>query len=315
MLDRLDDVETLRTRTRRPIVWACALAGATLAPLVDELILGGVFSDGYALTVGQLSGFGAWAVLLGAVLGGLVGHFGLAPRPQLGRHADTLLLATLAGIAHCALVIVAPAIDHAFSGAPRAMEALGAPFLAGTLGAVVSGPVGFAFGVLLLLGIAPTRTHLDRLTHDAPVSAWRWAAVLLATASFLAFCLIAVLEGSYCQALFLVLLPALGIALPAGSDLAWTRFVVVPTPLAIASLAALLHADRLALHLARAVSSLHRGDHPRWVTAAVDPALCQGQLALRDADLRAPELGVHERHDGAPYRDRGQLVALLSKET
>jgi hypothetical protein len=92
MLDRLDDADTLRARARRAIVLSCALAGAVLAPLVDELILGGVFSDGHALTVGQLWGFGAWTVLLGAVLGGLVGHFGLAPRPQIGRHADTLLL-------------------------------------------------------------------------------------------------------------------------------------------------------------------------------------------------------------------------------
>lgn len=313
VLHRLDDADTLAGKTRRPIVLACALASAILSLLVDELILGGVFSEGYALSFGQLVGYGLWAVLLGTILGGGAAHLGLRARPTLGPNADTLLLATLGGVLHAALLLVAPAISSIAHGGPRGMEALAAPVMGGTLGAIVSGPVGFLFGLLFLLGIAPTRTHVDRLTHDAPVRAWRWAAVVLATSACLASALAAMLEGSYCQSLLLVLAPGLGIDVPEGTDLAWTRYFAFSTPLLLASLGALARASFLARRIDRTVASLRRGDHPSWVLAPIDTRDA-ARLPLREDDLLGPALAVCERNSLDAYRDHVAPLALVSRD-
>lgn len=314
LLSTLDDPITLARRTRRPIVLACMLCSAILAPLVDELILGGFFSEGYALTLRELVIYGVWAMLLAAAIGGLVVHLSLADRHTLGPVADTLGLSAIGGVVQCTLVLLAPAVMRAFAAGPLAREALALPVLGGTVGAIVSAPMGLAFGGVFLLAVRPTQAMLAAPTHAAPAQAWRHAARVLVVASALAAVVAYFLEGTYCQSLFLVVLPALDVSLPDGTDLAWTRLLFVPAPLVLAAVAAWLASVWHTWRMTRTIASLRRGDHPRWVLApsATTPPNA-AIVPLREID-RASSFAVYERDADAPYRGVAAGLALVSRD-
>lgn len=314
LLATLDDSPTLARRTRRPIVLACMLTSAVLAPLVDELILGGFFSEGYALTLRELVIYGAWAMLLSACIGGLVVHLSLADRHALGPVADTLGLSALGGVVQCTLVLLAPAVMRLVAAGSLAREAMALPVLGGTVGAIVSAPMGLAFGAVFLLAVRPTQALLAAPTHAGPAQAWRHAARVLVIASALSALVAFFLEGTYCQSLFLVVLPALDVAMPAQVDLAWTRLLLVPAPLALAATAAWLRGAWLTWRMTRTLAALRRGEHPRWVLApsATTPPNA-AIVPLREID-RASSFAVYERDADAPYRGVAAGLALVSRD-
>ncbi len=312
LLSHLDDAETLARRTRRPIVLACMLASAILSTLVDELILGGFFSEGYALTLHELVLYTVWAMVLSAVIGGAVVHLSLADRHLVGPVADTLGLSALGGVVQCGLVLVAPAMVRALAAGPGAHEALALPVMGGTMGAIVSGPVGLAFGGVFLLAVRPTQALLASPSHAGPARASRHAARVLVVASAIAFALTYFLEGTYCQSLFLVIAPALDVTVPEGTDLAWTRFVLVCGPLVIAALVAWGRGAWLDRRMTLLLAALRRGTHPQWVIAPTAIAHL-AILPLREGD-RASSFAVTERENEAPYRRTNAALALVSKD-
>ena len=312
LLCHLDDDASLARRTRRPIVLACMLASSILAPLVDELILGGFFAEGYALALHELVIYAGWAALLSAVIAGVVVHLSLADRHMIGPFADTLGLSALGGAVQCGLVLVAPALVRALSGGPQSHEALAMPVIGGVMGAIVSAPVGLAFGGVFLVAVRPAQRLLAAPTHSGPAEAWRHAGLVLGIASVLAGVLAYFLEGTYCQSLFLVIVPALDVYVPIGSDLAWTRLVVVPAPLVLGALVSFAWGAGLSWRMTSTLAALRAGEHPRWVIAPL--AQTSSRLApLRDDD-RTSSFAVHARDQEAPYRAAPAALALVSRD-
>jgi hypothetical protein len=312
LLTHLDDDDALARRTRRPIVLACMLASSILAPLVDELILGGFFSEGYALALHELVLYAGWAALLSAVIAGVVVHLSLADRHVIGPFADTLGLSALGGTIQCGLVLVAPALVRTLSAGPLAHEALAMPVMGGVMGAIVAAPMGLAFGGVFLVAVRPAQKLLAAPTHTGPTEAWRHAAFVLAIASVLAGVLAYVLEGTYCQSLFLVIAPALDVHVPTGSDLAWTRLVIVPAPLVLGALASFAWGTWLARRMKHTLTALRAGEHPGWVIAPIAQT-SSPLLPLRDDD-RASSFAVHARDESAPYRAAPAALALVSRD-
>jgi hypothetical protein len=213
------DDDTTRERARWTLQASAALVSAGLAPIVDELVLG----DATFVTEPRMSTttllYAAWAALVGAAGGALAVHLALDRRSPL----HVLWIATLVGILHPPLVLP-QLIAHAES---PVVALLGVTLM----GTVVSAPAGLVFGVIFLAGLAGSRT-------------WLAVARMFAAAGAVALVLSIPLGGSYCQLVFFVLLPALGIEPPPGTDIEWTRLVVVPAPFVLASLGAFLLARR-----------------------------------------------------------------------
>lgn len=209
--------EAARVRVRLPMMATAALVSAGLAPLVDELFFPR-FTEPRMSPLTLLYGLGAAA--LAALYAGVVVHLALRRKSPL----HVLWIATIAGILHPPLLAA-----HMVFEAENPLYAVVGMTL---LGAVVSAPVGFAFGVVFLAGLwAPSRTGLA-------------IARMFAAAGAIALLLSIPLGGSYCQLVFFVLLPALGLEAPPGTDIEWTRLLVVPGPFALTSLTAFLLARR-----------------------------------------------------------------------
>lgn len=313
MLDRLETAETLRAHARRTIVLSAALASAGLAPLVDELVLGNAFGHG-RMQAGPVIAIGVWGALLAAAIGGAAVHLAL----RTDSAANVVWLSILAGIAYVPLLLggaLLPEIVDA--SASDVLPILGGGALTTLVGAIVSGPAGFGFGLVFLAGLAPLSPSIEAPTHELPARAHYAAAGLFGAASASAFLLSLAMTGSYCQVIFFVLLPALGIEVPPGTDLAWTCFVVVPTPFVVLTIAALARGAWLARRVRLTIEALRRGDHPRWILATSTAGRARRELVpLRehDGDRRGVAHAVHTRDAHAPYRDDGSVVTLLAPE-
>ncbi|MBN8612566.1 MAG: hypothetical protein J0L92_18370 [Deltaproteobacteria bacterium] len=229
-MSRVPDDDTIRTGVRVRMITATAIVSAGLAPIVDELVLGDAMNEP-RMSSGTLL-YGAWAALLGAIGGGLVMRIALDRRSPL----HVLWLATLAGILHPPFLIPQLILD---SESP-VLTVLAVV----ALGAAVSAPVGLGFGAVFLAGLAGVHADLTTPTRATRSRTWLAIARLFAAAAAVALLLSLWLGGSYCQLVFYVLLPALGLEAPPGTDLEWTRLLVLPAPFALAALSAWLVARR-----------------------------------------------------------------------
>ena len=310
MLDRLETAEILRTRARRTIVSAAALASALLAPLVDELILGEAFGHG-RMDGGEVLGFGAWGALAGAALGGLTMWLGL----RAAGAAHVVWIAMLAGILYLPLLLLGGLIPTVAAGGPSDLLAmLGGLLVATIVGAIASGPAGLCFGLVFVAGLAEVHGHLETPSQETPIRAVHGAARLFGAATLASLLLACALEGSFCQLVFFVLLPSVGIEAAAGTDIAWTRFVILPAPFALAALVTLARGAWLDRRMRLTVEALRRGEHPRWVLGELDEGGLRSEVVpLRhdDGARRESALLVHARDAQAPYRGRGRVVTLL----
>jgi hypothetical protein len=313
MIDRLETAETLRGRARRTIVLAAAIASAGLAPLVDELVLGNAFGHGRMDAVPVLA-FGAWGAVLAAAIGGATVHLSL----RTDSAANVVWLSILAGIAYLPVLLGGALVPElADRGVDDLLSMLGGGLLITVVGAIVSGPAGFGFGLVFLAGLAPLRPSIDAPTHELPARAHYAAGGLFGAASASAFLLSLAMTGSYCQMIFFVLLPALGVEAPPGTDLAWTCFVVVPTPFVVLSLAALARGAWLDRRMRLTVAALRRGDHPRWTLATSTAGCARRELVPmreHDAERRPIAQAVLARDALTPYRDDGAAVTLLAPD-
>lgn len=311
MLEQLDDDVTLRRRVRRTMIGAAAVASAILAPLVDEILLGGVPGVGH-LTVSSVLGIGGWAAALGALLGGLTMHHSLNAKPN-----GVLWLAALAGAVYPALFLAgafAPEFFH--TPASGWLESIVLIALLALLGIVISAPTGFCFGLVFRTGSVSALGELERPSHESPARALGAAAKIFAAGAVLALCMSPFLEGAYCQLLYLVLQPALGAPeVPENTDLAWTVHLALPAPLLLMSAAALVASWMQRRALRRTITALRAGTHPHWALSGPPGAHELGAaLPLRAGDREGQPLSVRARAEQAPYRDSPALVALLAPD-
>lgn len=264
MTTELDDTAALPARARRPALLACALTAAVLAPLVDWLLVDEVLTDHEDPALGHVLVYAVWTPLMAGALGGLVAFVTLRLRASAwARVASTIGLAAAAGVVQLGLLFLgslpADVADRGLAG----LECIGGGLMFGTIGSIVSAPMGAVFGMLFVIATGPAAWCDERPSHDGPAWCWLFGASILTLATGIALALLYALEGPYCQALFVVTLPSLGLAQPPGSDLAWTRYLLA-APLALGALAFALRSLWLHVALVRCAIALRHDRHPRW---------------------------------------------------
>lgn len=222
--DDTRDDDALRARMRVILIASAAVASAGLAALADELLIGGAIGE--ARMSFRTLAYGSWAALLGGIGGGLV------MRAALARSSPwhVLWIAALAGVLHAPLLVFEMVIDAEN------------PLFAGLgillLGAPVGAPLGLVFGFVFLAGLTKVHGELAAPTDASLEHAWLAAAHTFAAASAVALLLAIPLGGSYCQLVFFVIAPALGVEVAEGTNLEWTRFLVLPAPFVLLAVSA-----------------------------------------------------------------------------
>jgi hypothetical protein len=161
MTAELDDTHSLRARARRPAVLACALTAAVLAPLVDWLLIEEVLTNHEDPPLANVLAYPAWSPAMAGLLGGLVAIVALrdvdragTPSP-LARVAATVGLGAVAGVLHLGLLAMASLPAEVASRGVEGLECIVGAAMLGTIGAIVSAPMGAAFGVLFVLATGP----------------------------------------------------------------------------------------------------------------------------------------------------------------
>jgi hypothetical protein len=260
--------------------------------------------------LGQVIAYMLWSRVMAGALGGLVPHLAFRASTRW-RLLATVGHAAVAGVLQLGLLLLATLPGEVAARGAVGLEVIGVAGLLGALGSIVSAPMGAGFGVLFLVSMFPASWSLDEPSQDGPAQVSIAAAVQLAIAAMIALALLLASEGRYCQALFVVALPSLGVELPEGSDLAWTRFLLA-SPLAIGALLALARGVWSLLAFARSVRALRRGEHPRWVlTLAEASQELVMPLLARDRGVRLLE--VVAREDVAPYRGSTPAITAIAE--
>jgi hypothetical protein len=289
---------------------ASALTAAVLAPLVDWILVTELLTEHEDPSLGHVLVYAAWTPVMAGVLGGLVAFVALGMRASAwARVISTVALAAVAGAVQLGLLFLgslpADVADRGLAG----LECIAGAAMFGSVGSFVSAPMGAVFGVLFVIATGPAAWCASRPSHDGPAWCWLSAAALLALSTGLALGLLDALEGPYCQALFVVTLPSLGLALPPGSDVAWTRYLLA-TPLALGALAFALRSLWLHVALVRCAIALRHDRHPRWkITSepsrdAIVPVFASDRL--RDTVV------IVAREELDPYRGHARPLASIS---
>ncbi len=306
MLLTLDDPHTLARRIRRPILIAAALVSAVLAPLVDQILLGSLVFEGGAVSPSDLVRSGLWAAGLAALLGAWAAHLVLrADRPGW----LVLVTAPLAGVLYLPLLLTPFLVPEILrSSASEALRIVSLPFVILVMGAVISAPAGFLFGLVFASGVVPAQRALAEPTHASPARSSACAAVMLGLAALLAVLLAGPLAQPFERTIFVAFQPLLEGAEVHG--LAWARTVLFPAPLV---LAAVLFASSSAWQhrrLALTKRALADARHPLWVLDVAG----EGELAsVRSLDEEPAPTSrvVRARGHGDAYRAVGPALARL----
>jgi hypothetical protein len=311
MLPHLDDAPTLAARTRRTTVLACALTAAVLAPCVDLFLFQGAMSSGLDPELDAIIAYVLWAPVMAGALGGLVPHLAFRASPAY-RGIATIGLAAVAGVLQLGLLLLATLPGMVVERGVGGLDVLGVAAMIGTFGSIVSAPMGAGFGLLFLVTAWPAIRSMEAPSQDGPAWVSCAAGVQLAVASFIALALLHAAEGPYCQALFVVALPSLGVHLPDGSDVAWTRYLLAG-PLVIGALLVLARGLWLELVLWRCARALQRDVHPRWRKTTTEASL-ETVVPLRTRDRARRLLEVVAREEVAPYRGTTAAITAISED-
>lgn len=310
MLSHLHDVPTLAARTRRVAVLAAALSAAVLAPCVDLFLFQGGMTNGLDPELGAIVAYVLWAPVMAGALGGLVPHLAFRASPAY-RAVATIGLAAVAGVLQLGLLLLATLPAMVVERGVAGLDVLGVAAMIATFGGIVSAPTGAGFGLLFLVSAWPAIRALEAPSQDGTAWVSGAAGVQLAIAAAITLALLHGAEGPYCQALFVVALPALGVGLPEGSDLAWTRYLLA-SPLALGALVALACGAWRGLSLTRLARALRHERHPRWALTRV-PANLENVVPLLGRERGRRLLEVVER-ETAPYRGSATAVTALAEE-
>ena len=224
--------EALRQRATTRLTLAAMIASAFLAPLIFSTVWLGF--DAMADSADEGNGpFGITVALLiattlaiipAACLGGVAMHRGAKRRSQ----ASAVGWAMVGGglfLGASMLCIVLASLD----GLPDSwfiLIVMGVVFLITVIGAIVSAPMGIAFGALFLIALHPMTLRLDDPSIDTPASAMRTSALMLLVATGVATLFAAAIHVPV--ATFAHNHLAL--------DCAWIAVGVLPAPLALSTL-------------------------------------------------------------------------------
>ena len=309
MLSHLDDHACLAARARRTAVLACALTAAVLAPIVDLALFSGM-THGLDPELRDVVSYSLWAPVQAGALGALVAHLALRARPGM-RVLATICVAAVGGVLQLSLVLLATLPAELARRGLGGLDELGMAGVLGAFGSVVSAPMGAAFGILFLLSVSPAARSIEAPSQDGPAWVDLAVAAQLAAATGLALAILAEVEGAYCQALFVVALPSLGLALPEGSDVAWTRYLLA-APLAMGALVSLARGLWELATIARCVRALRSDQHPRWRLSRVEASL--GSVVPLLGRERAKRLLEVVARESAPYRGGEAVVTALAED-
>jgi hypothetical protein len=316
----LDGRSKMIRRARRIVIGSSMLSAASFSPMIVAIGLDTIAHRRLVEPWELLSMF-AWAPAIGALLSWWVMSRTLPVQLAIDHDASAvsapsaaaaIVRASLAGAVYPVLFFVPFSI---FLASTDLSGALVLPALVLVTGAIPGALAGAMCGLALAAGIHVLREHVVSPAHDLIEHAYWAAASLCAFGAVVSMLPIAALEGMYCTTLLLVIAPALGIAPPPGTDLAWTRYVVLIAPSVAAAivLAARAWIDRR--RRARLVDALRAGAH---VDLALGDArtIGEGVLPLRAQDRGASiARPIVERAGSVPYRETSPPLAFLAEGT
>ena len=308
MKHALHSPDFLRKRAVMRLTFAAMIASAILAPLILStfcLPLNGLrdSNENYGpngITV-ELLAAAVLAMVPAACLGGLAMHRGATSRNE----ASTLGWSVLGGVLFLGACVCCASISMigADDSGPTGLEVLGLALLFTTLGSIVSGPTGFAFGLLFLIALSPLTSRLARPSIVTPADATRGAAVLLLVASGVA---------TICAAVVHVHVANFArdhLAL----DTPWLAFALFPLPLALSAfvfeLKSLLE-TRTILRLRNAIlSDAHPEYHPGDIPPEED-ATPLTELDRKSTDKRVLVVRASSAYRGGEARSARVYVGV-----
>lgn len=281
------DVAALRGRAEARLTAAAAITSCMLALILGTVML--ALGSGFA---GDGSGSGVDIRSLGAAVLSMVpaGFFGGAAmhRGATRRNEGSALgWATLGGVGFLSTSLICLLLATANG---HLLEAMGLVIIVSAIGAIVSAPTGFAFGLLFLIALSPTRAHLETPAQDAPSQASRASAGMLIVAALVAAVCAASLEVPYVD---FVLDLGLHVA-------AWTRFVVFVGPFLIALLPFAMVAAREERALEAHREAILRGTHPEYYPGDIAPDALA--IPLTSADRESPNKRALIHRASSAYR-------------
>lgn len=272
--------DSLRQRAAMRLTFGAMITSAILAPLIlctvwlgfdamqDPVDEGGgpvgITVDLLVATMLQM--------IPAACFGGLAMHRGAT----LGSEASAVGWALIGGVLFFGASMLCAALAS-LDGLPDfgfMLIAMGVVFLFTVIGAIVSAPMGIAFGVLFLIALHPLTLRLDAPFIDTPASAMRTSALMLLVATGVATLFAAAIH--------------MPVATFAHNHLAldctWLAVVVVPAPLALSSLIFLVIGllETHALHRQR--SAILNGTHPEYLPGHIRPEEDATPLTERDRE-------------------------------
>jgi hypothetical protein len=248
---------------------------------------------------------------MAGALGGLVAHLTFRVGARW-RVPATVGFGAAAGVLHLGLLLLATLPTEVATRGAGGLDVIGMAGVIGAFGSIVSAPMGAAFGALFLVTTWPATRSLEAPSHDGPAWVAGASALQLTLAAGIALALLHAAEGPYCQALFVVALPSLGVHLPEGSDLAWTRHLLA-SPLVIGALLAFARGLWLELVLSRCAHALRRDVHPRWRKTATE-ASPQSVVPLLALERGRKLFEVVARDEAGPYRGASPALTAIAED-
>lgn len=257
--------DLLRKRAVTRLTLAAMIASAMLAPL----ILGTTFlaltstnwdSGPVGITVEMLCA-AVLAMVPAACLGGLAMHRGAAMRSE----SSVLGWSVLSGVLFLGACVCCAGLVSFQHAGHRSLEdilnMMGSLLILTMVGSIVSGPTGFAFGLLFLVALSPLTARLTRPSIVTPAHASRGSAVMLLVASGVALLCASAIHGrvdSFAHDQLAL-------------DAPWLAFAVFPVPLVLCAfvfeLTSLLE-TRAILRMRNAILS---GAHPEYHPGDIVP--------------------------------------------
>lgn len=267
------DIAALRGRAEARLTVAAAITSSMLAPLILGTVMlamgSGLAGDGSGSGSGvdvRSLGAAALSMVPAAFFGGAAMHRGATRRHE----GATLGWATMGGVAFLSTSLICLLLATANG---HVLEAMGLIIVFSAIGAIVSAPSGFAFGLLFLIALSATRPRLEAPAQDAPSHASRASAGMLVVAALVAFLCADTLATPYVE----FARQTLGLHVAA-----WTRFVVFVGPFVSAAVVFASVAAREAWVLEAERQAILQGTHPEYYPGDIPPGASAIPLTVVD---------------------------------